>query len=184
MPYARPAAPGALERIETFCNSARFLYGEDAFTAPDSARAWLRAHGWPNVGDLDEPAVGELVRVREALRAHIEGASGERAASARGILNAHARATLLPPQWRQDGEPQIPTIGGTRGVTALIGSLLATLATEELAGRRPRLKVCASPECRWVYYDRSPGNNSTWCAMDICGARHKMRAYRSRRTAR
>ncbi|ASU84030.1 hypothetical protein CDO52_15640 [Nocardiopsis gilva YIM 90087] len=183
MPYTRPAAPGALERIETFCNSARFLYDEDAFTDPDTARAWLRAHGWSNVGDLDEPALGELVRVREALREHIAGESGEHAASARDILNAHARAALLPPQWGRDGEPEIPTIERTSATTALIGSLLATLAKEELAGRRPRLRVCASPECRWVYYDRSPGNNSIWCAMDICGARHKMRTYRSRRPA-
>ncbi|GAA1996327.1 CGNR zinc finger domain-containing protein [Nocardiopsis rhodophaea] len=182
MPYTRPSAPGALERIETFCNSARFLYGEDAFTDQDSARAWLRSHGWAEAGDaLDATDLGELVRLREALREHIE--NGEPAASARAVLNDYARATLLPPQWRGDGETTIPITEGATATTALVGALLATLTTEELAGSRPRLKVCASPECRWVYYDRSPGNNSIWCAMDICGARHKMRAYRSRRPA-
>ncbi|MBB6171688.1 putative RNA-binding Zn ribbon-like protein [Nocardiopsis mwathae] len=184
MPYSRPAAPGALERIETFCNSARFLYSEDAFTDPGTASAWLRDHGWPVDADgLDEAALGELVRVREAIRHHLEGGADSDTRSARRLLTTRARTALLPPRWDSGGEAHIPAADAVTPTAALIGALLATLATEELAGRRSRLKVCASPECRWVFYDRSPGDNSVWCAMDICGARHKMRAYRGRRSS-
>ncbi|WP_373299583.1 CGNR zinc finger domain-containing protein [Amycolatopsis acidiphila] len=49
-----------------------------------------------------------------------------------------------------------------------------------MTGRARRLKPCTAPGCRWLFYDRSPAGNSVWCNMDICGARHKMRAYRSR----
>lgn len=179
MAYTRPAAPGALERIEVFGNSARFLCGEDALADVASARAWLRAHAWGNAADeLDEHTRQELLRVREAIRDHIEGeASGQ----ARSTLNEHARSVLLPPRWNADGEIRLP-VAESSGVPALVGDLLADLAAEELAGRRGRLKVCRSPECRWLFYDRSPGNSSVWCSMGICGARHKMRAHRTRRS--
>ncbi|GAA2788628.1 CGNR zinc finger domain-containing protein [Saccharopolyspora taberi] len=165
MAYDRPAAPGALEKIESFCNSARFLYDEDAFGTPEDTNRWLRDNGY--AADIDEPARQELVRLREAIRDHIESGAAD-------ALNRFARKFLLPPQWDESGV-RIPTDG------SVIGELLATLATEELAGRRERLKVCRSPDCRWLYYDRSPANNSVWCSMSICGARHKMRSYRKRR---
>lgn len=63
----------------------------------------------------------------------------------------------------------------------MIGDLVVALAVADLSGKPGRLKVCQAEDCRWLYYDRSPGNNSIWCSMDICGARHKMRAFRARR---
>ncbi|MFD5642405.1 CGNR zinc finger domain-containing protein, partial [Streptomyces anulatus] len=47
-------------------------------------------------------------------------------------------------------------------------------------GPPPRPPPAAAPECRWVFYDRAPSSNGLWCDMDVCGARHKMRAYRAR----
>ncbi|PSK83576.1 putative RNA-binding Zn ribbon-like protein [Murinocardiopsis flavida] len=178
MSYTRPAAPGALERVEAFCNSARFLYGEDAFATLEGTRAWLHDGGWlAGTGLVDEAARDSLVAVREAIRRHIEG---DASARVRGTLNEHARRVLSPPQWGPAGPPELLQTG-TDEIGALVGGLLATLATEELAGRRGRLKVCRAPECRWLFYDRSPANNSVWCSMSICGARHKMRSYRTRR---
>lgn len=178
MAYTRPSAPGALERIETFCNSARFLHGEDAFDTLEGTRAWLHDGGWLAGAELlDEPARGELVAVREGIRMHIEGDTSDRV---RGTLNEHARRTLSPPRWGPTGTPELARTG-TGEIDALVGDLLATLVVEELAGRRDRLKVCRAPECRWLFYDRSPANNSVWCSMSICGARHKMRSYRTRR---
>ncbi len=178
MAYTRPAAPGSLEPIEAFCNSARFLYGEDAFADLPSARAWLRGRGWSAAANaLDEPGLRRLYRVREAIRDHIADPGAK---DARTVLNDHARAVLKAPQWAPSGEALIP-VAAQEGIDTLIGALLSTLAVEELAGRRARLKVCRSPQCRWLYYDRSPGNNSVWCSMNICGARHKMRSYRGRR---
>ncbi len=174
--YTRAAAPDVLERVETFCNSARFLYGEDTFAELESTRAWLRARAWDDAAEaLNEVGRQELMRVREAIRENIEG--DERGLS---TLNVYAWQTVRPPQWAVAGEPLIKASRGSP-IAVVIGTLLATLASEELAGRRDRLKVCRSPDCRWVFYDRSPGNNSVWCSMSICGARHKMRSYRTRR---
>ncbi|MCI2418844.1 CGNR zinc finger domain-containing protein [Saccharopolyspora sp. K220] len=173
MAYDRPAAPGDLEIVEAFGNSARFLYDEDAFADLASTRAWLTEHEWQDAADeLDESARRDLVRARETIREHLEGTDS-------AGLNDYARRLLRPPQWR-DGDVLIPVLDGT-AVERLIGRLIAALAVDGLAGKPGRLKVCHADDCRWLYYDRSPGNNSIWCSMDICGARHKMRTYRNRR---
>ncbi|MEU6267661.1 CGNR zinc finger domain-containing protein [Saccharopolyspora shandongensis] len=175
MAYDRPAAPGELEAVEAFGNSARFLHDEDAFVDVAGTQAWLRAHDWPEAADeLDEPGRQELARAREAIRDHLAGTGSAE-------LNDYASRLLDAPRW-QDGQVVIPIAHGS-AVERLVGRLIATLVVDGLAGKQGRLKVCRADDCRWLYYDRSPGNNSTWCSMDICGARHKMRAYRTRRKA-
>ncbi|MGW3439577.1 hypothetical protein ACWDB3_20595 [Streptomyces bacillaris] len=43
-----------------------------------------------------------------------------------------------------------------------------------------RLRARAAPEYRWGFHHRAPSSNGLRCAMDVCGARQKMRAYRTR----
>lgn len=175
MQYDRPHAPGELARVEHFCNSARFLSGEDALAEPDSARVWLRAYGYGAAARaLDEPARAGLVTAREAVRDLL---GGDRSEAALGRLNDLARKFLGPPRWTGDGVELAPADD-----TSPVPGVLAALAEAALTGTDRRLKVCAAPDCRWVFYDRSPANRGVWCSMDICGARHKMRAYRGRQS--
>jgi predicted RNA-binding Zn ribbon-like protein len=180
MAYERRAAPGALGRVEAFGNSARLLYGEDAWADLAGARAWLGGHGWERAaraaGEADRAA---LVAVREALRAHLAGTA---AADDRAVLDGWAGRVLAPPRWSAEGRPVLP-VAAASPVEEVVGEVLAALLAEELAGGRARLKACRLPECRWLFYDRSPAANSVWCSMEICGARHKMRSYRTRRAA-
>lgn len=176
MVYQRSPAPEDLADIESFCDSAAFLYGQDSFSDVESARSWLREHGHPAaVNDLDTESLALLVEVREAVRGHLEGDP-----EARRRLNVFAARFLESPQWNADGAAYVPQVA-EGPVSAVAAGVLSALVVVEMSGQRARLKVCRAPECRWVFYDRSPANNSTWCSMDICGARHKMRMYRSRR---
>lgn len=170
MAYDRPPAPGELARIEDFCNSARFLYDEDALAKLDSARAWLRDHGYD--ATLDEDGRAGLAAAREAIRDLVGGDRSERTLRA---VNDRARTALGPPRWTGDGVEL-----SAAGPASPVADALAALAKAALTGTDARLKVCAAPDCRWVFYDRSPANRGVWCSMDICGARHKMRAYRGR----
>ena len=179
MGYQREPAPEDLAGIESFCNSAAFLHGQDSFSEVESARSWLREHGHLAAAkSLDTQALAFLVEVREAVRGHLEGD-----AEARRQLNECAARLLGPPQWNIDGAAYVPEAEKEEGaVSAVAAGVLSALAVAGMEGRRARrLKVCRSSECRWVFYDQSPANNSIWCSMDICGARHKMRLYRSRR---
>lgn len=172
MAYDRPPAPDQLRPVEAFGNSARFLHDEDALRDLAGARQWLRDHEQRAVADeLDESARLELVRAREAIREHLAGTDSAQ-------LNDYARRLLGAPRW-QGGRIAIP-VDGTTATERMIGGLVVALAVADLSGKPGRLKVCQAEDCRWLYYDRSPGNNSIWCSMDICGARHKMRTYRAR----
>jgi predicted RNA-binding Zn ribbon-like protein len=43
-----------------------------------------------------------------------------------------------------------------------------------------RLKMCASDECRRVFFDRSKPATRRWCMSSLCGNRIKTRNYRAR----
>jgi predicted RNA-binding Zn ribbon-like protein len=64
-------------------------------------------------------------------------------------------------------------------VASLVAPAPGALLREGLTGEGERLKACAAPDCRWVFFDRSHASNGRWCDMDVCGARHKMRRYRA-----
>jgi predicted RNA-binding Zn ribbon-like protein len=48
------------------------------------------------------------------------------------------------------------------------------------SGRLDRLKVCASEECQWIFYDRSKPASRRWCSSVLCANRQKTRGYRQR----
>ena len=62
---------------------------------------------------------------------------------------------------------------------------VARSAAELLAGGDPRrLRKCANPSCRLMFYDASKAGRRRWCSMRTCGGRAKVRAfYRRRRHA-
>lgn len=177
MTYTRRNAPDELRPLEVFCNSARFLYGEEALAEPDDAARWLHEHDLLPAGTaLDRNGTERLARFRETLRDHLDGRAPAESAAA---LNSYAQTTLTGAGWAADGTPTLfPAT--ERGADGLIARLLAVLHRADVTGQIKRLKPCRAPDCRWIFYDRSPSSNSIWCSMDICGARHKMRAYRSR----
>lgn len=175
MAYSRPEAPDDVRPLETFGNSARFLYEEEHLAEPAEAARWLHEHEvTPRPLMLDEAGLDRLVRFRETLRDHLD----DRPVAA--ALNEFAAATVSGPRWTPDGPPALAP-SAADGPEELIGRLLGVLFRAEVTGQARRLKPCRAPECRWLFYDRSPAGNSVWCAMDICGARHKMRSYRARR---
>lgn len=44
-----------------------------------------------------------------------------------------------------------------------------------------RLRQCAAPSCSLLFLDSSRPGNRRWCAMQRCGNRNKVKAYRTRR---
>ncbi|WGF87958.1 CGNR zinc finger domain-containing protein [Marinivivus vitaminiproducens] len=67
--------------------------------------------------------------------------------------------------------------GGPALRASFAASLAAFLATQDTG----RLKICANPLCRWVFYDRSKNNTRRWCSDKACGNRDKVRRLRRRR---
>ena len=73
----------------------------------------------------------------------------------------------------------MPAGTGVDVALARIGSIVREAM---LAGTWERLKVCPADDCQWAFYDRSRNRSRTWCQMEDCGNRAKVRAFRERRS--
>ena len=61
-----------------------------------------------------------------------------------------------------------------------LSSVVAELYDGSRNGTLDRLKMCASDECRRVFFDRSKPATRRWCMSSLCGNRIKTRNYRER----
>lgn len=172
----RNPAPAELGLVEDFCNTATHLHDEDDLARPETAARWLGAHGFPAPADQGE--LDSLTEARETVRAFLVERTSPAAVDA---LNRLIAAVAGAPAVRPDGTLTLRPASGGGAAAEVVRPVLEALLAHGLTGRHAtRLKACAAPECRWVFYDRAPSSNGLWCDMDVCGARHKMRAYRAR----
>ncbi|MGW7281958.1 CGNR zinc finger domain-containing protein [Streptomyces sp. NPDC054844] len=163
----RSPAPGGLDLVETLVNTLDIETGADSLDTPEGRARFGLTEG-------DVPGAREL---RESLRA---------------ALLAHAghppHRTVTPLGELLAGAPLVVTVDPADGSAALApardGSLTARVAAAVaealVAGTWIRLKACEAADCHWAYYDRSPAGRGRWCSMQVCGARAKMRRYRSK----
>ncbi len=98
-------------------------------------------------------------------------------------LNDFLTSVALRMRFGSDGRPGLESAPGGGLVEQVVGRLLAEVVRAEAEGRWNRLKACSNEECRWAFYDASKNRSGRWCNMDVCGARHKMRTYRERKSA-
>jgi len=81
----------------------------------------------------------------------------------------------------------IPQIVSSRAAAPMADRLAAHLAMglAELlvAGASGRLRTCASPDCREVFFDESRNRSRRYCDSRTCGNRLHVAAYRARRAA-
>jgi predicted RNA-binding Zn ribbon-like protein len=61
-----------------------------------------------------------------------------------------------------------------------LSPIVAELYDGSRNGTLDRLKMCASEECRRVFFDRSKPSTRRWCMSSLCGNRMKTRSYRAR----
>jgi predicted RNA-binding Zn ribbon-like protein len=172
---AHDPAPFQLSLVEALCNSATHLWGTDQLSTIGGANHWLRQNGYSEIGHASRLA--QLVEARELIRAFLVNRSDR---EVRTRLNTLAQSYLRAPQldpcgsltFRRDDASSWP-----------IGPAVEALFLHGLSDAGARLKACAAPDCHYVFYDYSRSRTGTWCDMNICGARHKMRKHRGRRIA-
>ena len=176
-------APGRLVLMQRFVNTRNYLSGGDLLADAEEATAWLTGHGLLGAGEerIGKTEREHLVEFREALRSLLSANNGMPGADAQA-LNDFITSVYLRVQFGPDGRPGLePTPGGGL-VEGVVGRLLAEVVRAEAEGRWGRLKACSNEECRWAFYDASKNRSGRWCTMQVCGARHKMRAYRERKS--
>lgn len=147
----------------------------DAFGTVTQLDSWMRAHGL--AGRASVEIQQQIMRLRESLRAFIAIAPEERRTARDAIASLNAASVLFPLHVRiEDGRPDLRSVKGASD----FGQVLAQFHDLATLGQLHRLKMCGSPECRWVFFDRSKPANRRWCSSDKCGNREKTRSYRQR----
>jgi predicted RNA-binding Zn ribbon-like protein len=175
-------APEPLVLVQRFVNTRNYLYGGDRLADAEAANRWLAELGLLNEGErVGETERRRLVAFREGLRELLLAHNGGPGADAASLNNLIATAALKL-TFRPDGHLSLGP--GTRSEPAdrVLGRLLAAVAGAEAEGTWERLKACRNEDCRWAFYDASKNRSGSWCNMAVCGARHKMRAYRERKS--
>jgi predicted RNA-binding Zn ribbon-like protein len=171
--------------VQALVNTLSRHTREDLLAAPAAAARWLAAAGiFPSGATLTRPQHAVLVELREAIRAVLETHTNRRDSPEAA---ARLSTVLLTSRLTVTAGPA----GGPRLVCAdhdpfsrAIGAVAVAIAEAGMAGTWQRLKSCPGYRCGWAFYDRSASGSSRWCAMQLCGSRAKMRAYRDRTTAR
>ena len=179
-------APEPLALVQSFVNTRNIMHGYDLFEDTDEVTSWLFERGFVGGG----VRVGEanrrlLVAFREGLRGLLlvhNGEPGEEAGAE--ALNELAAPVSLSVRFGMEGEPRLmPAAEAGDVVGEVAGRVLAAVVLSAAEGTWSRLKACRNEGCLWAFYDNSKNRSGSWCTMDVCGARSKMRAYRRRRSS-
>ena len=176
----RQAAPGELELIREFLNTADREAGTDLFTNPLQLAHWAVKKGLlPAETQLTEDDLQRTVGLREGLWAVVAGKVGPKR---RDALERFTAEALLQVCFNADGSLYLqPAASGLGAVHARL-VLALVMASDD---QRRRFKLCARADCAAAFYDYSPNRSARWC-QPRCGELLNTRAgrRRQRRTRR
>ena len=177
-------APEPLIAIQALANTFDFDAEEERLEDPQATRAWLVESDLAlpelTVSDAEhEELRGFRSLVRDMLDGNLHAEHAPDAEALAKVAAAHPVSLRAGAggELTLDLEPQ----GSVDGV---IAQMLGVILEAQTRGEWPRLKICASDECRWAFYDSSKNRGGTWCRMEECGNRIKNRRYRERRSQR
>lgn len=175
-------APGTLALVQDFVNTRNYFRGGDLLAEAEEATVRLAERGLLEGGErVGEAERRRLVAFREGLRGLLLAHNGVAGGDV-GALNYIVSSAALRVRFGPDGRPDLEPVAEGGLVERIVGRLLAEVVRAEAEGRWERLKACRNEGCLWAFYDASKNRSGSWCNMDVCGARHKMRAYRERKS--
>jgi predicted RNA-binding Zn ribbon-like protein len=172
------------ERLSSYERLTEWARGAELLTAGAATAFRAAAAARPRDAAAALRAAHEL---REALqRVLASAATGDRRFTGAEEFNARLAEVLehLKVAPSGAGEDEAPARWGWRGWEGRLDSVLWPVAWRAallLTGPDgARLRVCAGPDCGWMFVDRSRNGLRRWCEMETCGTRAKSRRRASR----
>jgi predicted RNA-binding Zn ribbon-like protein len=182
--------PDELANLYDFANSLdlrRFTHHgvqhpqSDELAGPRELGTWMAQRGMLADRAKITPAMfDQALELRSAVRDYLQCARDERRSNKDVIRSLDAALASFPLVVKAAAGHR-PVLSGVRG-DALSGlsAIVSELYDGSRSGTLDRLKMCASEECRRVFFDRSKPATRRWCMSTLCGNRIKTRAYRER----
>ncbi len=176
-------APGALEIVQAFVNTAPVDGRGEALSSPAALGRWLSNRGL--LAAEVEISAEDLERTQEVRRA----LATLLAAKTRGELDPVAAERLAQAAGDAGCRPRIDD-GGPAGFDRVcatfeeaLGAILAAFVVARATADWPHFRLCARRGCRRAFYDASRSRTGRWCSRR-CGNRARGEAYRRSRKRR
>jgi predicted RNA-binding Zn ribbon-like protein len=156
----------------SFIRRGARLAGTDALDTPMALTNWLREQSLADGRDIASTSDLDAAR---ALRHLLRQTVDPNVPSPTDPTDILGRLTFRL-QIDADGKPALGNIPA--GIEGALTRVVMAFAESLADGSLGRLRLCASPECRWAFRDTSKAGTRRWCSMSSCGNRHKARTRR------
>jgi predicted RNA-binding Zn ribbon-like protein len=143
--------------------------------------AWMSRRGLLFTNAKISPAMFETaLQLRAALRDYLQRDPAERGKDREALRSLNGMIGLFPLKVEARGKGGLTLKAARDDALAGLSAIVAELYDASRNGTLDRLKMCASDECRRVFFDRSKPATRRWCMSNLCGNRIKTRNYRER----
>ena len=144
-------------------------------------RAWfLRRHGI-EVDPRHPVPIDQLAVLRDQLRTILRSwaRTGSLTAHETGTLDGWVSKTVLRQRVSQlSGRPGLSVEPIDRDWIWAMARIAASAAELAGSGAPERLKVCANPDCSWMFYDHTLNRSQRFCSTSPCAAVVRVRRFR------
>jgi predicted RNA-binding Zn ribbon-like protein len=144
-------------------------------------RAWFMRRHQIEV-DRQHPApIDQLAALRDQLRAILRrwAQAGSLTADEADALDGWVSQAPLRQRVRQiSGRPELAVEPVDRDWTWAMARIAASAAELAASGAPERLKVCANPDCSWMFYDHTLNRSRRFCSTSPCATVVRVRRFR------
>jgi predicted RNA-binding Zn ribbon-like protein len=153
----------------------------DELTGTRELGTWLSQRGLLVTGTRITPAMFDAaLQLRTAVRAYLECEPVDRRSNSDAVRSLNVALELFPLVANARNDHGMVLRAARGEALAGLSTVVAELYDGSNKGTLNRLKLCAAPECRRVFFDRSKPATRRWCMSTLCGNRTKTRTYRER----
>ncbi|WP_236843433.1 CGNR zinc finger domain-containing protein [Bradyrhizobium icense] len=154
--------------------------GDELASAKELA-VWMRQRGLLLVDARVSPAMlATALELRSLIRDYLQRDPSERSKKRDSVRALNKVLKLFPLRATARDDGGMALRAARDDALAGLSSVVAELYDGSRNGTLDRLKMCASDECRRVFFDRSKPATRRWCMSSLCGNRMKTRKYRER----
>jgi predicted RNA-binding Zn ribbon-like protein len=142
---------------------------------------WMRQQGLLLADAKISPAMfATALELRTLIRDYLQRDPLERSKNKDSVRALNKVFELFPLIVAAGGDGTMVLRAARKDALAGLSSVVAEFYDGSRNGTLDRLKMCASDECRRVFFDRSKPATRRWCMSSLCGNRMKTRNYRER----
>jgi predicted RNA-binding Zn ribbon-like protein len=151
----------------------------DRLALAEWQQAFLDHWGWSAPVPAPRGKVAALRELRSQLRRILESASAGKSLQPRDVRYFNSLLGAAPFVYTVTGGQPTATKPIHQNWDWIIAELVRSAADLITRFEASRIKVCANPDCSWIFYDLTLNRSRRWCLTRICGNLVKVRAHRA-----